>query len=571
MATCGYDDDGVKTTSFPIIKDGMFVDYQTTRDQAHLIGQKASHGCSYADNWSSIPFQRMPNVSLQPGEKDVTEQDIIGATDDGIFDQGDGSYSIDHQRYNFQFSGQTFWEVKNGKITTQLRDLAYQSNTPEFWKSLRHAGRPVHLSARAARSTTARASRGRATRSATAARSRDSPGEHAQYRTVDGRRHDLDTGTGEGADRPRAVVQQGRRNVRGCSTAAIARTSGSRGTRATTSGASSGYSLAITAASASRSGTVTTVGVRRCQPAARGAERRGDRPALAGQSRGDAGRSVRRRLRPVNGVLRRCRHGVARLARRVGARPRSTLSKQKEVVSAGFVETSAQMQAVAKSKGLFGYDRFTAADYNLTARTPDGTGSGWASKSFNELRQLEPAKLAASAIDKAALSKNPAAIEPGKYTVVLEPAALADLLAFLHLHRRRAPGRRRTQLLFEERRRHADRRAGARREGPDLLGSRAPARAVARVRRRRTSDRPQRLGRQRCDEGPDLLALLGAEAGEGTDRRPANIIMDGGTATMADLIAGTRARDSGDALLVYPLARSADAPAHRADARRACS
>ena len=88
MATCGYDDDGVKTTSFPIIKDGMFVDYQTTRDQAHLIGQKASHGCSYADNWASVPFQRMPNVSLQPNDKDVTEQDIIAATDDGDLRQG---------------------------------------------------------------------------------------------------------------------------------------------------------------------------------------------------------------------------------------------------------------------------------------------------------------------------------------------------------------------------------------------------------------------------------------------------------------------------------------------------
>jgi TldD protein len=135
IATCGYDDDGVKATSFPLIKDGIFVDYQTTRDQAHLIGQKASHGCSYADSWGSIPFQRMPNVSLQPGDKDVSEADILGATDDGVYVKGDASYSIDHQRYNFQFSGQTFWEVKNGKITTQLRDLAYQSNTPEFWKS----------------------------------------------------------------------------------------------------------------------------------------------------------------------------------------------------------------------------------------------------------------------------------------------------------------------------------------------------------------------------------------------------------------------------------------------------
>ena len=106
-------------------------------------------------------------------------------------------------------------------------------------------------------------------------------------------------------------------------------------------------------------------------------------------------------------------------------------SKKKDVVSAGFVETQAAVQAIANSKGLFAYDRFTAADYNLTARTPDGTGSGWASKSFNELQQLDPAALAAAAIEKAALSKSPVGIEPGKYTVVLEPAAVADLLAFM--------------------------------------------------------------------------------------------------------------------------------------------
>jgi TldD protein len=135
MATCGYDDDGVKTSRWHLVRDGIFVDYQTTRDQAHLIGQKLSHGCSYADSWASIPFQRMPNVSLEPGAKDLTEKDILSATDDGVYVKGDASYSIDHQRYNFQFSGQTFWEVKGGKITTQLRDLAYQSNTPEFWRS----------------------------------------------------------------------------------------------------------------------------------------------------------------------------------------------------------------------------------------------------------------------------------------------------------------------------------------------------------------------------------------------------------------------------------------------------
>ena len=125
-----------RPTRWHLVKDGTFVDYQTTRDQAHLIGQKASHGCSYADSWGSIPFQRMPNVSLEAGEPRTSARPTSSrATDDGVYVKGDASYSIDHQRYNFQFSGQTFWEVKNGKITTQLRDLAYQSNTPEFWKS----------------------------------------------------------------------------------------------------------------------------------------------------------------------------------------------------------------------------------------------------------------------------------------------------------------------------------------------------------------------------------------------------------------------------------------------------
>src|SRR5262245_25191782 len=104
---------------------------------------------------------------------------------------------------------------------------------------------------------------------------------------------------------------------------------------------------------------------------------------------------------------------------------------EKKVDAAGFVETSAQIQAVATSKGQFGYGRVTAADYNLTARTSDGTGSGWASKSYNELRLLQPRALASTAIDKAARSHNPVAIEPGKYTVVLEPAAMADLIANL--------------------------------------------------------------------------------------------------------------------------------------------
>jgi len=135
LATCGYDDDGVKTTRWPLVDKGIFVDYQTTRDQAHLIGRKASNGTCYAQSWADVPFQRMPNVNLLPGEKQLSEEQLIADTEDAILIRGRGSWSIDHQRYNFQFGGQTFHEVKKGKLVGMLRDVAYQARTPEFWGS----------------------------------------------------------------------------------------------------------------------------------------------------------------------------------------------------------------------------------------------------------------------------------------------------------------------------------------------------------------------------------------------------------------------------------------------------
>ena len=135
LATCGYDDDGVETGAWHLVERGIFVDYQTTRDQAHLIGQKASHGSSYAQSWKDVPFQRMPNVNLVPGEKPLSEAQLIADTEDAIYIKGNGSYSIDHQRYNFQFGGQAFYQVKKGKITGMLRDVAYQARTPDFWSS----------------------------------------------------------------------------------------------------------------------------------------------------------------------------------------------------------------------------------------------------------------------------------------------------------------------------------------------------------------------------------------------------------------------------------------------------
>ncbi len=135
LASCAWDDDGVATQRWDLVKDGIFVGYQTTRDQAAWINEKSSRGTSYAQDHRSVAFQRMPNVSLASGAKDIKLEDIIAATDDGILITGNGSWSIDHQRYNFQFSGQRFHEVKKGKITRMLRDVAYQSNSIEFWNS----------------------------------------------------------------------------------------------------------------------------------------------------------------------------------------------------------------------------------------------------------------------------------------------------------------------------------------------------------------------------------------------------------------------------------------------------
>jgi TldD protein len=142
LATCGYDDDGVATQKWNLVENGMFVGYQTTREQAGWIGEKASRGTSYADGYGSVPFQRMPNVSLAPGAKERSLEDIIAATDDGILIAGNGSWSIDHQRFNFQFGGQAFWEIKHGKKTRMLRDVAYQANTIEFWSSCDQIGGP---------------------------------------------------------------------------------------------------------------------------------------------------------------------------------------------------------------------------------------------------------------------------------------------------------------------------------------------------------------------------------------------------------------------------------------------
>ncbi len=133
LATVGYDDEGVPGQRWYLIKEGIFIDWQTTRELAALIGRKSSYGCLHADSWGSVPLARMPNVSLEPSKENVTLDDIISDVKKGILIYGDGSFSIDQQRYNFQFGGQVFWEIVDGKKGAMLRDVAYQSRTPDFW------------------------------------------------------------------------------------------------------------------------------------------------------------------------------------------------------------------------------------------------------------------------------------------------------------------------------------------------------------------------------------------------------------------------------------------------------
>jgi len=135
LGNVGWDDEGVKTKEWDLVRNGVLTNYQATRDQVHMIDQNESHGCCYAQSWNDVQFQRMPNVSLEPGKDKYSIQEMIKDVEKGVYIAGRGSYSIDQQRYNFQFGGTVFMEIKNGEIVGLLDDVAYQSNTQEFWNS----------------------------------------------------------------------------------------------------------------------------------------------------------------------------------------------------------------------------------------------------------------------------------------------------------------------------------------------------------------------------------------------------------------------------------------------------
>ncbi|MEB3051178.1 TldD/PmbA family protein [Mycolicibacter sp. MYC123] len=140
LASIGYDDEGVAAQSWDLVRDGRFVGYQLDRVFAPRLGQARSNGCSYADSPHHVPIQRMANVSLQPGSEDLSTADLISRVGDGIYIVGDRSWSIDMQRYNFQFTGQRFFRIRDGRLDGQLRDVAYQATTTDFWNAMEAVG-----------------------------------------------------------------------------------------------------------------------------------------------------------------------------------------------------------------------------------------------------------------------------------------------------------------------------------------------------------------------------------------------------------------------------------------------
>lgn len=142
LSTIGYDDDGVATGEFDLVRDGVLVGYQTDRRIAALTGRGASNGCAFADSPDHMPLQRMANVSLRPDPGGGSTEDLIGGVADGIYIVGDKSWSIDMQRYNFQFTGQRFYRIRDGELAGQLRDVAYQATTTDFWGAMQAVGGP---------------------------------------------------------------------------------------------------------------------------------------------------------------------------------------------------------------------------------------------------------------------------------------------------------------------------------------------------------------------------------------------------------------------------------------------
>jgi TldD protein len=136
LGTFGFDDEGVPAQCTPIITDGLFTGYLSSRETAHTIGTTRSGGTLRAESWNRLPMIRMTNISILPGKNPLTLEQLIADTDNGIYMETNKSWSIDDKRYNFQFGCEIGWEIKNGKRGRMLKNPSYSGITTEFWNSM---------------------------------------------------------------------------------------------------------------------------------------------------------------------------------------------------------------------------------------------------------------------------------------------------------------------------------------------------------------------------------------------------------------------------------------------------
>ncbi|HEU5002729.1 MAG TPA: TldD/PmbA family protein [Actinomycetota bacterium] len=133
LGTVGWDDEGVVPSPTHLIRDGLLVGFQTSRETAAAIGEERSNGTMRADGWISYPLIRMTNVNLLPGEGSLEE--LLAGVEDGLYLHTNRSWSIDDMRKNFQFGCEIAWEIKGGKLGRIVKNPMYQGITPEFWGS----------------------------------------------------------------------------------------------------------------------------------------------------------------------------------------------------------------------------------------------------------------------------------------------------------------------------------------------------------------------------------------------------------------------------------------------------
>src|SRR6202451_4137624 len=136
LGTFGFDDEGVGARGPRVLTSGLFSGYLSSRETAHTIGEKRSGGRLRAEGWNRLPMIRMTNISLLPGKKPLSLEQLIAATDHGVLLQTNRSWSIDDKRYNFQFGCEIGWEIKNGKRVRMVKNPSYSGITTEFWNSL---------------------------------------------------------------------------------------------------------------------------------------------------------------------------------------------------------------------------------------------------------------------------------------------------------------------------------------------------------------------------------------------------------------------------------------------------